>query len=206
MPLRCPAVARLLGALGAVALYPSEAAAQDHDVPRPRPPALRYLYEGEYYYPRQRERQIHTLFVNALVGVELVESIHLSVHGGPTTTFASGYILQWNARFEDVRYDTTVAGIGGILMLRCDPLRVGRFGLGVDAGGGIILYSAQFPPGGDWYNLFWKIGLTASVTLTDRMALYAGVRGMHVSNGQGIGQHNPAYEGYGLAVGVEMRW
>lgn len=196
----------LLLALLASALSPGLAVVQAGEIPDAPPRVLRSSWEVEYHYPVRRERQIHTVFINALLGGELAKSIHLSGYAGLTATAASGYILRWNDRFQEVRYDTSLAGLGVMVLLRCQPVQVGRVRLGIDAAGGLIAYTARFPPGGDWYNFAWKIGPVLSVALHEDLALFTGLRWMHLSNGQGLGPQNPAYEAVGATAGLQLNW
>lgn len=144
------------------------------------------------------------MFPNAAIGVDVFPEIGLSAFGGVTLTYASGYILQWNDRFEDVRYDTEAAGVGPIFLLRWAPIRVAGFALAAEMVGGIVLYSDDFPAGGDIYNFTWRFGGSLSYRVNDRLTFSAGVRWMHVSNGQGLGPQNPSYEGVGFPIRVTL--
>ena len=68
-----------------------------------------------------------------------------------------------------------------------------------------MVYSDRFPPGGDYYNFTWRMGGSLHIRLTDTVTLTAGARWMHVSNGQGLGRHNPAYESVGFPLGLIYR-
>ena len=165
---------------------------------------LRVDVDVEYYLPIGEDRQIHSVFVNGLFGVEVIPGI-LILAGGVTVTGAWGSIVQWNDDFEDVRSDTLVGGVGPLFLIRCEPFHVGRFGLALDVAGAIVLYTRRFPPGGDIYNFTWRLGGALEVRATESLTVTAGVRWMHVSNGQGLGPQNPSYEGVGFPVGFIWR-
>jgi hypothetical protein len=138
------------------------------------------------------------------LGLELCPPAGLSIYGGLTFTGAWGYILQWDEHFQDFRYDTGVFGVGPIFLLRLEPLRIGGFSAGVELLGGIVVYTKGFPPGGDIYNFTFRMGVLLGYRISKSLKLEAGVRWMHVSNGQGLGPFNPSYEGLGFLTGVQF--
>jgi hypothetical protein len=172
--------------------------------PRARP-ALRADAELEYYFPTKSDRPIRTVFANVVIGVPVLHEV-LVLEAGLTATGAWGSITQWNERFVDVRYDTGVVGAGPIFLVRCEPVHLGRFALSLDALGGVVFYSAAFPPGGDVYNFTWRLGGAFLVRVTEPLSISVGTRWMHVSNGQGLNPHNPSYEGIGFSVGISYRF
>ena len=166
--------------------------------PARRPP-LRVDSEIEYYLPTKTGRAIHTGFVNSVFGVDLLRG-HLIIEAGVTMTVASGYIN------EDPTQHATVVGAGPIIMFRCEPFRIGPFSLLFDVVGALVVYSDNFPPGGDLYNFTWRLGGAFAVRLTERLTLTTGARWMHVSNGQGLTPKNPSYEGVGFPLGLLYRF
>jgi hypothetical protein len=173
--------------------------------PRARRPVLRVDSELEYYLPTKRERPIYSTFANCVVGAELWRGV-LSLAAGVTSTVAWGSITQWDENFRDVRYDTTAAGLGPIFLIRIAPFGVGAFGVVLDLLGGLVAYSVRFPPGGDLYNFTWRMGGALVARMTDNLFFTAGIRWMHVSNGQGLGPQNPSYEGVGFPVDLMYRF
>jgi hypothetical protein len=165
---------------------------------------LRFDGEEEYYFPTKSDRPIQSGFVNVVSGLEWVPG-HLAFLGGVTTTGAEGYILQYNAQFQNVRYDTAALGIGPMFLLSWAPLHMGRVSLALDAVGAIVFYDTHFPAGGDIYNFTWRLGGAVAVRIVPTISLSAGGRWMHVSNGQGLGPQNPSYEGAGFHLGVTLR-
>lgn len=68
----------------------------------------------------------------------------------------------------------------------------------------VLIYDRPFPAGGDHYNGMFQIGPSFSFTPARGHTLTLGYRWMHVSNGQGLGAHNPAYEGKGVVLRYQM--
>ena len=173
--------------------------------PRPRhPPQLRGDFEVEYYLPTHAGRQIQSIFSNALFGAQLLRNI-LVLELGVTWTDDWGYIFQHDGLGIDRRYDSRVFGAGPIFLVRCEPVHLRWFSLSLDLLGGLVVYSAHFPPGGDIYNFTWRLGGALLFRLSRRFTLSAGSRWMHASNGQGIGTQNPSYEGVGVFLGLTYR-
>lgn len=56
---------------------------------------------------------------------------------------------------------------------------------------------SDFLPGGSRYDFILRGGLGVDVSVTSQLDLGVDVFGLHISNGQGIGEHNPAFDGYG---------
>jgi hypothetical protein len=72
------------------------------------------------------------------------------------------------------------------------------------SGGGALFDGC--PPGGDIYNFTWQLGGALAFRIDERFTLSAGVRRMHVSNGQGLVPRNPSYEGIGFPLGLAVRF
>lgn len=156
----------------------------------------------EYLWPISGDRQIQTASIDFLVGKEFCQKTHISLYAGATLTRAWGHILQFNEFFQDVRYDNSAYGIGPNFLMRWAPIRLKRLSLSLDTSGGIIIYSEDFPAGGDFYNFMWRIGPSLLYQITSSSTLVLGYKWMHVSNGQGMTDKNPSYEGRGLSLHV----
>lgn len=157
-----------------------------------------------YYVPTDFEsRRIHSMFGSAKLGTSLVRDRRLTLYGGVMTTAAWGSIVQLGENFEEVHFETRAGGAGPSILFRGEPLQRGRVSLRLEIGGAAIFYRPDFPPGGDFYNLVWQLGGSVAVRITAQLRLGVGVRWMHVSNGQGLGPHNPSYEGVGFPVSLD---
>ena len=168
-----------------------------------KPSKYKLEFGAEYLWSVEDDREIQTMSFNAVIGKEFFKKIHLSPYGGITATYAWGNIIQLNDNFQEVKYDNAAFGIGPVFMVRFEPLVYRGFSLGVDASGGIIFYTEDFPAGGDFYNFMWRIGPTVAWRINNKHAINAGYRWMHVSNGQGLGQHNPSYAAQGISVNFD---
>lgn len=160
--------------------------------------------EISYYWPTHVDRQITSGFLNAAVGIELLDG-WITVAGGVTLSVASGHILQWDENFQDQRLGTTAFGAGPMLLVRVETPALGGVSLIADVLGSLLIYSGDFPPGGDIYNFSWRLGGALAFRVHESISLTVGVRWMHVSNGQGLGPQNPSYEGLGFPLGVAYR-
>lgn len=68
---------------------------------------------------------------------------------------------------------------------------------------GLLLFPRRpFLPGGDAYEGILSFGGGVEVSLSSRVTLRAQAQYAHLSNGQGLGPHNPAFDGVGGALGV----
>lgn len=164
--------------------------------------SIRFKFESglEYMMPYDRGRQIKTVSVNLMAGVEFFRKVHLSLYGGATACYAYGYILQWNDFFEDVRYDNRAFGAGPAFLIRFEPVVYDKLSVGMDIGGACIFYSRDFPAGGDIYNFMWRLGGSINYRINEKYAFGVSGKWMHVSNGQGLNPHNPSYEAGGTSV------
>jgi hypothetical protein len=199
-------------AVVAIVLVTAKASGQQASETRARHPLLLGAAVS-YFAPTKEERQIHSAFLDATVGVELWAPLGVSIHGGLMGTVAWGHILQWGEDWTHVRYDTLAGGVGAMFTLRVEPFRplcpggCAGFSLSLDVTGAIVLYTSDFPPGGRLYNFVWRpLGGTLGYAVTPRWRIDLGVHWMHVSNGQGLGPEarNPSYEGVGATLGSQL--
>lgn len=174
-----------------------------------RPLSLRYHQGIEYIYPKDRnDRLIETVSTNSLLGLECLRKPMpiLSIYGGLTCTYAWGNIRQWQDTMK-VKYNERVFGAGPVFLLRLEPVHIRKkLFISADFSGGFIFYSQHFPTGGDFYNFMWRWGISANYWINDKYAIGATYKFMHVSNGQGIGQQNPSYEGRGVEISLTKRF
>ncbi len=156
----------------------------------------------EYMAPYDASRLIRTACFNAYPSLQMFDRVHLSVGVGITATYAWGNITQSGKNFQDVTLQTAAFGIGPGILIRFEPLIVGRFSLSLDVNEALILYTAHFPAGGDIYDFMSKLGgaICYRVSKHDKIAI--GGRWMHVSNGQGLTLHNPSYPSAGGSVSL----
>jgi lipid A 3-O-deacylase len=155
----------------------------------------------EYLTPTHPSRNIQTVSFNFWGGLEFFRKTPLTVCGGITATYAWGTITRWDENFQDVAYKNKAFGAGPALLLRFEPFVYKGFSVAPEASVGLILYSRKFPYGGDIYNFMSRIGGSVNYRINKKYAVNLNGKWMHVSNGQGLGEHNPSYEAWGFGVG-----
>lgn len=191
---------RFVLALSIVALSANDALAAEPEPVRASGQALRAEIEAEYLWPTSEDRRIHTVSIHGLVGRGFFGASWIGWRAGLTASYAWGHILQLDDQFRDVRSDNAALALGPMLLLRLQTPELFGFSFGGDGSGGILLHSREFPAGGDIYNFMWRAGLLLERRLAEQIWLGASFHVMHVSNGQGLGPHNPSYEGQGAGL------
>jgi hypothetical protein len=68
--------------------------------------------------------------------------------------------------------------------------------------GALLFLEEPFLPGGDFYEGIITFGAGAEIRPAARWTAAVDVFMVHLSNGQGLGAFNPAYDGYGVTLGV----
>jgi lipid A 3-O-deacylase len=155
----------------------------------------------EYLYPTKELRNIRTVNLNAYYLIKESEIINL--YAGITATHAKGHITQFEGyldegTFREVDFNNEATGMGpGILADLC-VWRNNHFSLHFDGSGSLIFYNRDFPAGGDIYNFMLRIGPVLKYVFGEDQNIGLGYQWMHVSNGQGVGPHNPSYDTHGL--------
>lgn len=160
---------------------------------------LRAEGQAEYLWPTHADREISTVSLHALLGQGFFSQSWLSWRAGLTTSYAWGNIEQLDDQFRSIHYDNAALGVGPVGLLRLQTPPLARLSVGGDASGGLLLYTQHFPAGGDVYNFMWRAGVLLEYRASAAVWAGAGFHVMHVSNGQGLGPHNPSYEGRGVA-------
>ena len=95
------------------------------------------------------------------------------------------------------------SGGGGELRLRLSPFPLLAVRPELEVSVGLLLFPNQpFLPGGDVYDGIISFGASLHVPLGAHLALHLRTFVVHLSNGQGLGRHNPAFDGWGAGVGV----
>lgn len=97
--------------------------------------------------------------------------------------------------------EPAAGGAGGELAVRVVPWPALRVRPHLDAALGVLAFpGTPFLPGGDVYEGIISVGAGVDVTLGGRWSLGATAFSVHLSNGQGLGAHNPAYDGTGASL------
>lgn len=158
---------------------------------------------AEYLYPIHDNRQIETLSFNVMHVWERWRDHPFTFGTGLTFTGVRGEITQHDDNWQRIVSDTAAIGLGPIFRVKFEPFVYRGFSPGAGVSGGLILYSDHFPPGGDIYNFMWRADVSLNYRGDDNRSFFSiSWKTMHVSNGQGISDKNPSYEGDGL----ELSW
>ncbi len=155
--------------------------------------------------PIERDRKIRTTNLDVLFRIRRFDIPDFKFYGGFTVSHSRGAITRRTGSFEagtlmDEALDSTATGAGPVLAIRTEFARRGNVSASLDGSAGVLLYDRDFPAGASRYDFMFRYGPTLSYRLNDRQALSLTLRGMHVSNGQGINGHNPQYNAAGLGV------
>ena len=156
----------------------------------------------EYMAPYLASREIKTVFINAYPCIQMFNKVHLTIGVGVTATYAWGNIIQYDKNFNNITMPTAAFGIGPGFLIRFEPVLVGRFSLSLDIDEALILYTRNFPAGGDIYNFVHRLGGAICYRIAKRDKIAIGGRWMHVSNGQGLNPHNPFYPAAGANISL----
>ncbi|MCB9905918.1 MAG: acyloxyacyl hydrolase [Planctomycetes bacterium] len=96
------------------------------------------------------------------------------------------------------------AGFGLDGLLRWYAIDGEAWGAFVDFGLGLLATDEAFPSGGTRLNGTRHIGVGAAFDIPGPLALTFSVRQQHVSNGRGLVDDNPSWEGLGAMIGLQM--
>ncbi|MDF2450507.1 MAG: hypothetical protein K0S26_11 [Bacteroidota bacterium] len=159
---------------------------------------------AEYLAPTRFSNRIQTISVHGFFWKKRFENISIKMSTGFICTYAWGTSRQFEELGDSLllvtNHETSAFGAGPVFQVDPTIMKFKRFSVIAEANGGIILYNKRFPYGGDVYNFIFRAGPSVAYKLNSAYSLRVGYRWMHVSNGQGNGNHNPFYEGYGLNV------
>lgn len=118
----------------------------------------------------------------------------LSLHYGLTFERATGYTTE-----DDIWRDAEAVGFGPSYMMRWTKHVSGKLDGSVDASGSLLAYNHAHPGNGRAYGFLWRIGPRLTYHYTDRDSLSLAYLFHHSSNG--MGTHNPGYNGVGFSLG-----
>jgi hypothetical protein len=162
------------------------------------------LFASSAHAQLQSERASFVVEERAAAGVDDVAGLTLGVWAvgaryrvAPTLSVqASALVLRTAGRAVD--REPAAGGAGGELGAVLMPWPDGAVRPFASANVGLLLFPKRpFLPGGDVYEGIISFGLGAELELSPRWSLGARTFMVHLSNGQGLGPHNPAYDGYG---------
>lgn len=142
-------------------------------------------------------------------GVDTVDDLRLVLVGaGLRHALAPSLEVQAVAlgltSFGDIESGEPAAGGGGgEIGLRLLPLQHRRARAFAEVNLGLLVFPRRpFLPGADVYEGIFAFAVGLELSLSPEWSCAMRGFAVHLSNGQGLGPHNPAYDGYGVAVGV----
>jgi hypothetical protein len=108
-------------------------------------------------------------------------------------------------RFKGQQLGTEAVGLRSFA--RWHFLSRKRFSTYLEAGFGIAVTEAEFPPGGTQFNFTEVGGIGLTHRITEDVNLLIGIRHYHLSNGDLIGgnKRNPGFDGNGLYIGYQFK-
>ena len=109
-----------------------------------------------------------------------------------------GELLALAARGERSNIDANAEGVGAFFALRWHFIRSRHWGLFMNHGIGPVLFLDEFPPGGTKLNGLIQYGLGMSVRIHKSRLFHLGIRHSHISNGKGMVDKNPTFDGRGI--------
>lgn len=160
---------------------------------------------ADYLVPTRLSNKIKTISAHTVVWKRYFKDISILMKAGITTTYAWGYSRQWypisDFVWYAIDYKTSAYGAGPFLQIEHTIIKTKNISLLGEGSAGCILYDKRFPYGGDIYNFMLRTGPSIAYKINSNSFIKVGYRWMHVSNGQGSGNHNPFYEAQGINVG-----
>ena len=148
---------------------------------------LEYL-EGRFF--KKRDVDLYNVHVYR----QYKELGALSLHYGLTFERATGSTTE-----DDIWRDAEAVGFGPSYMMRWTKHISGKLDGSIDGAGSLLVYNHAHPGNGRAYGFLWRIGPRLTYHYTDRDALSLAYLFHHSSNG--MGSHNPGYNGVGFSLG-----
>lgn len=123
----------------------------------------------------------------------------LTIHRGLTVTRAIGYTSEYG-----YAEDSNAVGLGPAIMLRWTQKVSGKLSASWDASGSLMFYNRAHPAHGRAYGFLWRTGPRLIWDYDDSNSVSLGWSYAHSSNG--MGSHNPGYNGVGFSLGFNHKF
>jgi lipid A 3-O-deacylase len=168
----------------------------------------RNAFELQSFAPTKSERPLDLVNASWYFSRRTLFDERLELSLGATVSRATGNIVQTSGKIEDGTFraqtlESAAWGIGPTVAASTVLARGSTASLSLDAAGSLMVYDRSFPAGGSRYNGMVQIGPTLAWQGSRAGEWRVGVRWVHVSNGQGLGAHNPSYDGKGVSLRYE---
>ncbi len=190
-----------LGQLALIGLFGGFALGDD-------PGPQRHAFELQHFRPTTPERQLDLVNASWYFSRRTLFDERLELRLGATLSRAAGSIVQTSGAIEDGSFraqtlESAAWGIGPTVAASVLLARASTVSLSLEAAGSLMLHDRSFPAGGSRYNGMVQIGPTLAWQTNRSGEWRVGARWLHLSNGQGLGAHNPGYDGRGVSVRYE---
>ena len=123
---------------------------------------------------------------------------HFSIYRGLTFTRATGYTNP--LPYTDIHHNSEGFGIGPAIMARYSRQVSGKFYMGWDFTGSLMIYNNAHPYHGRAYGFLWRTGPRLTWQYDKESSFSIGYAVSHFSNG--LRSHNPGYNGGGVSLGL----
>ena len=123
----------------------------------------------------------------------------LTVHRGLTITRALGSTSEYG-----YAEDSNAWGLGPAILLRWTQNVSGKLSAAWDASGSLMFYNRAHPAHGRAYGFLWRTGPRLIWDYDDSNSVSLGWSFAHSSNG--MGTHNPGYNGVGFSLGFNHKF
>ena len=117
-----------------------------------------------------------------------------------------GEVLVMAARGERKTVDADNEGMGAFFSLRWHFIRFEHWSVFLNHGIGPVVFFEEFPPGGTKLNGLIQYGLGMSAHVGKSTTFQLGLRHIHISNGKGMVDDNPSYDGRGAYLAIEQQF
>ena len=130
-----------------------------------------------------------------------------SVRIGLSQQFRNGFAIVGElglSAFDEPDRSRDTLGADVSALVRWDALRVGSWRGFVEFGLGLMVTDDEFPAGGTSLNGTRHVGAGLAYEIDDDLQLELSLRQQHVSNGRGLVDDNPSWDGFGAFLGFSL--
>lgn len=169
------------------------------------PPQHVAAIEVQAVRPAKANRQLDMTLLDWQFREKRLWDDRLRLGLGATLMHASGHITQLTGSLDDgslreLRLASPGWGLGPSIGASLRAPISPAVSVSLDVKGAVLLHDRAFPAGGKRYNGLIEGGPSLHWRLDGGSELSFGARWLHLSNGQGLGAHNPSYDGRGVSL------
>ena len=155
-----------------------------------------------FYGPEDKlGRDIQMTLLN--IGAERYFRKNLGFVADAYLVSTSGNIIQSP---DPAELDSDSFGIGGSLGLKWHFIRSQRWSAFVDGSVGLLYTDNEFPSGGTKLNVLSRANIGITWQMRRQLHLVTSLSLVHVSNGKGLTEENPSFNGEGGYLGLVYRF